>query len=251
MLDRLVDFSCLNLINGALRNSKMSRSTWLSAATAASLVLLQHQTVANPPGSGWQLVFFDDFDGPAINETVWTVRDNFTHGGSEWELYMKDEVYTAMDGNTTALVMRTRVNPTPYGSRMYNWTSGWVDSAAKNQFTYGHFEFRAKLPDPSAQSVWPVSILYQSVLMTTTRAYVPSSLLAAVITALKCGPPIPCRPCGLSLTALETAALSAGPWAARLISWKALDYSRATKYSGRITGARRAEMWVHGTKFGS
>ena len=45
-------------------------------------------------------------------------------GNQELELYMSDEVYVE-NGN---LVLRTRYNPTYYGSKLYQYTSGWVDT---------------------------------------------------------------------------------------------------------------------------
>lgn len=135
-----------------------------AAAVAASAVLasVAHTSRAAPPPStiaGWEWVevLHDDFS--TLNTSLWTVRNNFTHGGQEYELYMEDEVWVS-DGN---LVLRTRYNPTqgppagPQSKGLYNYTSAWLDSALNplNKFTYGHFEWVAKLPNPNATSIWP------------------------------------------------------------------------------------------------
>lgn len=76
-----------------------------------------------------------------------------THG-PEHELYLAEECW--LDGNSN-LVLRTRWNPTYYGSTLFNFTSCWVDSLNKaaGELTYGRFDIRAKLPNPKALDVWP------------------------------------------------------------------------------------------------
>lgn len=86
----------------------------------------------------------DNFDGTSINLSNWNVAHNFTHGDKELQLYLRDDVYVA-SGN---LVLRTRRNPTMYGRKLYNWTSGWVDTMHKAYSPFGRFEIRARLPDP-------------------------------------------------------------------------------------------------------
>ncbi len=51
------------------------RATLLTAAVAACV-------------ADWTVVFQDTFDNPVINTSAWTVRNNFTHGDQEWELYL-------------------------------------------------------------------------------------------------------------------------------------------------------------------
>lgn len=128
-----------------------------TASCILSLLCLFSSVRGQPPGSGWELVFVDDFNGSVLNETTWTVRNNMTHGDQEWQLYLKDEAWV----DNSNLVIRTRVNPTMYGPRRYNWTSAWVDSAGKLEPTYGYIEWRAKLPDPAASNVWPALWLVQ------------------------------------------------------------------------------------------
>lgn len=96
----------------------------------------------------WVLTFEDDFVGTSLNTTVWLVRDNFTHGSQEWQLYVADEVSVA-DSN---LLIHTSARHANYGEKPYNYTSGWVSSNWGQ--AEGRFEARIKLPQP-ARYVWP------------------------------------------------------------------------------------------------
>ena len=109
----------------------------LAAPSAAALVA----TAAAADDGQWSLVFADTFSAPSINTSAWTVRDNMTHGDKEWELYTKDNVYLE-DGN---LVLRTQATQARYGSKVYNFTSGWVDTRGLVELTYGKVEARIDL----------------------------------------------------------------------------------------------------------
>jgi len=100
----------------------------------------------------WKLVFEDNFEGTTINTTNWNVYNMTTHGPTELELYMADDVYM-QDGK---LILRTRCRSISHGNTLYNFTSGMVDSINKVYFTYGRFEVRAQLPNNvMAAGIWP------------------------------------------------------------------------------------------------
>eukprot|EP00054_Salpingoeca_dolichothecata_P004330 m.30215 g.30215 ORF g.30215 m.30215 type:complete len:308 (-) comp14514_c0_seq1:286-1209(-) len=99
----------------------------------------------------WVMTWEDDFLGSTINASNWNVAQNFTHGDRELQLYLAEDVYV----ENGTLVLRTRKNPTYYGSKLYNYTSGWVDTEDKFYQKYGKFAVRAKLPDPKFDSIWP------------------------------------------------------------------------------------------------
>ena len=42
---------------------------------------------------GWRITFEDEFEGSALNQSNWAALDNATHGWSEKQLYMADDVY--------------------------------------------------------------------------------------------------------------------------------------------------------------
>jgi hypothetical protein len=106
-----------------------------------------------PPGGPWRLAWAEEFNGATLNASRWNVRQNGTHGDLEQQLYVSDAV-TLRDGH---LVLRTaRASVTgPDGSRLYNFTSGWVDTQGKLETSFGRWEIRARLPDPEARGIWP------------------------------------------------------------------------------------------------
>jgi beta-glucanase (GH16 family) len=137
--------SCVRVavLSGALLSASVSPSP------AAQL---PHHGDASTPGS-WALTFEDDFNGSALNSSVWNVRNNQTHcEPCEPQLYIPSAV-TVEDGS---LVLTTsRASAIGPGGELFNFTSGWVDS--KNSFAqkFGLFETRARLPPQNATGIWP------------------------------------------------------------------------------------------------
>lgn len=104
---------------------------------------------------GWRVTFEDRFDGDTLNSSNWRAVDNYTHGSTEKQLYLADEV-TVADG---MLTLSTRRRMASSGSAMYNFTSGWVEGAGLRFQKYGRFEVRARLPSPGAgrSGFWPTA----------------------------------------------------------------------------------------------
>ena len=97
-------------------------------------------TSSHPPSvcsePGWRVTFEDDFSGSTLNASNWVAIDNVTHGPTEKQLYLADDVYLR-DG---LLVLRTRKRRAWYNSTLaYNFTSGWVESKGKRFQAYGRF----------------------------------------------------------------------------------------------------------------
>jgi beta-glucanase (GH16 family) len=115
------------------------------------LVLLIACALA-PARAAWAPVWVDNFSSPTLDKSLWTVRDNMTHGDREWQLYLADEVYV----EAGALVIRTQSRIASHGARQYNFTSGWVDSKGSKlgENTYGMFSASIQLPH-EAVGVWP------------------------------------------------------------------------------------------------
>ena len=103
-------------------------------------------------GGAWALVWEDTFDSGELNTSSWTVAHNMTHGSSEWQLYVASAV-RVVDG-ALAIVTDAASAVGPDGRRVYEFTSGWVDTKGKVEATYGKFEARIQLPQPLS-SVWP------------------------------------------------------------------------------------------------
>ena len=107
----------------------------LAIATVCSLLFSSASGVCKSyvDPSKWKVVFKDEFEGSQLDGRSWTARNNMTHGAREYELYMADETY--VQGGY--LVLRTRKRRMAYGSKVYNYTSGWVDSRDKVAYKQG------------------------------------------------------------------------------------------------------------------
>ena len=103
---------------------------------------------------GWNITFHDDFLGTALNPLHWSALNNATHGSTERQLYMADEVAVA-DGALTITTRRRAAISTTGAS--YNFTSGWVESKGLAFQEGGRFEVRAKLASPASgrKGMWP------------------------------------------------------------------------------------------------
>eukprot|EP00039_Didymoeca_costata_P014150 m.225519 g.225519 ORF g.225519 m.225519 type:complete len:264 (-) comp15957_c4_seq15:1095-1886(-) len=118
---------------------------WCATRTLFLFVFIQKV------GATWKLTWSDEFDGGVINTSNWQVYDNQTHGPKELELYTKDEVYV-QDGK---LILRTQLRQRMYGTKQYNYTSGWVQSEHLFSQQFGRFDVSAHLPDWHCPGIWP------------------------------------------------------------------------------------------------
>lgn len=46
--------------------------------------------------AAWRLTFSEDFDGDQVNNARWSVPNGGVHGSNELELYLSDDVRTAI-----------------------------------------------------------------------------------------------------------------------------------------------------------
>ena len=143
-------FVCL-LLQGiiiATATTAVHATTTPARATNAPLLL-----PLTPPSDDqqWKLTWTDDFNEPILNSTYWNIANNMTHGNQELQLYMKEQV--SLRNGT--LVLTTDRSEIMYGTKQYNFTSGWVDTQNKISQTFGKIEVRAILPNPDAYGIWP------------------------------------------------------------------------------------------------
>ena len=96
----------------------------------------------------YQLVWSDEFDGTALDESVWTIQTGGNGwGNNELQYYTtRPENVRVEDGN---LVIEARKEA--YENREY--TSGRIMSKGKKDFLYGKLEARISLP--SGGGLWP------------------------------------------------------------------------------------------------
>ncbi len=138
--------------------------TGLGGALALSTAYAVDSHQAEP---GWQLVWADEFDGEALDESRWTREVDCWGGGNE-----ERQCYTARDENVRVvdgrLVIEARLEEATgpaLPQRMWGseedrtatntqpFTSGRINTAGKGDWTYGRIEVRARLPE--GQGTWP------------------------------------------------------------------------------------------------
>lgn len=96
-----------------------------------------------------KLVWSDEFDGPTINTNNWkfdTGQNGW--GNNELENYTNGDNAEIVDSNLVITARKVNENTAP-GS----YTSSRLVSFGKQEFMYGRFEIRAKLPE--GVGIWP------------------------------------------------------------------------------------------------
>jgi beta-glucanase (GH16 family) len=107
--------------------------------------------VGGVSGQNWQLVWADEFDGDTLNTDKW---EYMTGTGSEYGLdgwgnnelqYYQEGNVSLGDGQLTITAKRENVETSQF-------TSGRIRTINMGDWTYGRFEFRAKMPE--GQGLW-------------------------------------------------------------------------------------------------
>lgn len=117
------------------------------------------------PAPAERVVFFDDFSGPAVDRTRWTVRVTGPANrtvNDEQQAYVDDSATLrivrgaeAAGAANGALRIQARARPgftTEDGTR-FDFVSGRMDTRGKAEFTYGTAAARMKLP--AGAGLWP------------------------------------------------------------------------------------------------
>ena len=100
------------------------------------------------PGSGWQLVFSDEFNGTALDLTRWNKHywwGRTNSDNSELEYYA-DDAFNFQNG-----YLRLSADRRSMGG--FQYTSGMIASHDKFSFQYGYVEIRARVP--AGRGLWP------------------------------------------------------------------------------------------------
>ncbi|WP_298315785.1 RICIN domain-containing protein [uncultured Aquimarina sp.] len=106
------------------------------------LLFLPFTTFSQPPGSGWNVVYADEFDGNNINENRWFVRTN--------GVFTRDQVVV---NNGTLKLNNTYTNNGVI-------KGGWITSKQKfgggsGNIKYGFYEARVRIQWNPNGSIWP------------------------------------------------------------------------------------------------
>jgi hypothetical protein len=108
-------------------------------------------TFATCPDENWNLVWGDDFDGPAgsaVDGSKWNYDSGPNWYNGELQYYSTGADNAFLDGNGNLVIEARRENRE---GRQY--TSARLKTEGKHTFTYGRFEGRMKLP--YGQGMWP------------------------------------------------------------------------------------------------
>lgn len=105
-----------------------------------------------PAPAGWELVWYDEFIGNALDLTKWEYEVNANGGGNNELQYYTDrpENLWVSDGFLTIQALKETYTGSG-GTR--NYTSARIRTANKGDWKYGRFEIKAKLP--YGQGIWP------------------------------------------------------------------------------------------------
>ncbi len=103
-------------------------------------------------GQNWDLVWSDEFDGDTLDLTRWSFQTGTGTayglpsgwGNNEEQYYLKENTVVA-DGMLTIIAKEEA-----YGGKSY--TSSRIRTMNKGDWTYGRFEFRAKMP--AGKGLW-------------------------------------------------------------------------------------------------
>ncbi len=125
------------LLSAALIMTSMSFSGWVFEEEASA-------------DTSYQLVWSDEFEGNALDTSVWTYEIGTGSGGwgnNELQYYTdRTENVSVSDGNLHITARKEDYNGSSY-------TSGRIISYKKAEFTYGRIEARIKVPQ--ANGLWP------------------------------------------------------------------------------------------------
>ncbi len=104
----------------------------------------------------WELVWSDEFEGPEINKDNWIYEEGYQRN-NELQSYTKDPKNAFIrDG---CLVIKTIKEPTPSryanpeGKKVFEYSSASLLTLGKQEWLYGRFEMKARLP--KGQAIWP------------------------------------------------------------------------------------------------
>lgn len=185
-----------------MRPPSMTNTLLPGALLAGALLALPQTVQADPAGSGWQLVWSDEFKGSAIDKTKWSFDvDCWGGGNNERQCYTgrfnnahiaKDKlVITARRERITgpALPASQRADPSQPGALVTrDYSSARLTTRGKASWRYGRIELRAALPQ--GQGTWPaIWMLPEKDTYGTWAASGEIDILEAVNLG------VPCQPC--------------------------------------------------------
>ena len=108
--------------------------------------LVKHSVEAPALAPDWTLAWSDEFNGTALDSTVWTHDIGAGGWGNNEAQFYQPQNASVKDGFLTITARRGSVGGAAY-------TSSRIHTARKKTFAHGRFEMRARLPE--GQGMWP------------------------------------------------------------------------------------------------
>lgn len=112
----------------------MRRSVLLTALALAAAAVTAVPAAADPPTSGYTLVFSDEFNGSAVDTSLWNYRTDVKAGSAQ-----RPENVSVGGG---LMSIDLKAESPPYQGK--DWSGGGLVS--KRALRYGYYETRAKMP---------------------------------------------------------------------------------------------------------
>ena len=120
------------------------RPAFVALSAILFLTLCQSESLAQPPQrSGYDVAWFDEFDGNSLDTTKWTAANTNNTTNNSLQDYLPEQV-SVSDGSLRILSENESSRGLPY-------RSGLVESTAYQK--YGRWDVRAKLP--TSKGMWP------------------------------------------------------------------------------------------------
>jgi beta-glucanase (GH16 family) len=104
-----------------------------------------------PPLEGYELLWNDEFDGSALDQSSWTYETGTGSNGwgnGEWQYYTSRSQNSRIENGSLVIEARKE----NYGGK--NYTSARIKTQTKRSFQYGRIEARIKMPQGGA-GIWP------------------------------------------------------------------------------------------------
>lgn len=156
---------CLSACGGGGGSSSSSSSSISSTPSAQSSSQASSIAAYNPEDNHWQLVFDDEFDGEALDQSKWSYEYNCKGNGDELQCYTenKENLYLS-DGKLHIVARKENYSGPAYWndepeydrndtSKTLPYTSARIRTLKKADWRYGRIEVKAKMPQ--GYGTWP------------------------------------------------------------------------------------------------
>ncbi|ETR65982.1 MAG: glycoside hydrolase family protein, partial [Candidatus Magnetoglobus multicellularis str. Araruama] len=120
---------------------------------SSKIYVTDFKLVKGEDTSDYTLVFSDEFEGNALDTSVWNHETGYGSdgwGNNEWQLYTNNEDNVRVEDGNLIISARTSGNN---GMRDGSITSGRINTMDKKSFKYGKIQARVKLP--YQLGLWP------------------------------------------------------------------------------------------------